>query len=103
MKPNDPYYICPVCGCDKLEDPPYYEHFAGSNEICPCCGFEFGVDDFDCAEIDMKQLSDEDIIKQAHEIYRQNWINPIINLDYLIRASSENRRNPETGSTLMSH
>ncbi|KSU50977.1 hypothetical protein AS033_06240 [Exiguobacterium indicum] len=75
MKPNDPYYICPVCGCDKLEDPPYYEHFAGSNEICPCCGFEFGVDDFDCVEIDMKQLSDEEIIKQAHEIYRQNWIN----------------------------
>jgi len=74
LKQNDPYYICPVCGFDKLEGPPYYEHFAGSNEICPCCGFEFGVDDFDCAEIDMEQLSDEEIVRQAHEIYRQNWI-----------------------------
>jgi len=75
LKQNDSYYVCPVCGFDELDDSPYYEHFAGNNEICPCCGFEFGVDDFDCAEIDMEQLSDEEIVKQAHEIYRQNWIN----------------------------
>jgi len=75
LNQNESYYMCSVCGWDKLENPPYYEHFAGSNEICSCCGFEFGVDDFDCVEIDMKQLSDEDIVKQAHEIYRHNWIN----------------------------
>jgi len=75
LKQNNSYHVCPVCGFDKLECPPYYEHFAGSNEICPCCGFEFGVDDFDCAEINMEQLSDEEIVKQAHEIYRQDWIN----------------------------
>ncbi|MNW39519.1 hypothetical protein D3C74_166090 [compost metagenome] len=39
------YYICPVCGFDKLEDEPYIggiDSNAGSYEICPCCGFQFG-------------------------------------------------------------
>jgi hypothetical protein len=33
-------YSCPVCGYDRLEHPPedYY--------ICPCCGTEFGYEDF---------------------------------------------------------
>ena len=38
--------ICPICNYDKLKEPPYNEYGDGSYEICPCCGFEFGVDDF---------------------------------------------------------
>jgi len=35
-------YICPVCGFDGLDAAPYG---AGEYEICPCCGFQFGVTD----------------------------------------------------------
>ncbi len=34
-------YICPVCGYDKLEDPPK------DCNICPCCATEFGINDYD--------------------------------------------------------
>ena len=34
-------YTCPVCGYMELEDPP--EDY----NICPCCGTEFDLDDFD--------------------------------------------------------
>ena len=32
-------YLCPVCGFDALEVPPY------EGEICPSCGTEFGLTD----------------------------------------------------------
>ena len=38
-------YVCPVCGFDQLEEPPYSAAGAGLFEICPCCGFQFGVTD----------------------------------------------------------
>lgn len=38
--------ICPVCGFDGLDFKPYDEKGFGTFEICPCCGFEFGCDDF---------------------------------------------------------
>ena len=37
--------ICPVCGYDKLEQPPYDEYGYPTYVICSCCGFEFGFDD----------------------------------------------------------
>lgn len=40
-------YICPICGYDKLLEPPYDEYNNPSYEICPCCGFEYGFDDQD--------------------------------------------------------
>lgn len=39
-------FICPVCGFDGLYELPYDEKGCGSYEICPCCGFQFGNDDF---------------------------------------------------------
>lgn len=33
-------YLCPVCGYDSLTAPP------ADYSICPCCGTEFGYDDF---------------------------------------------------------
>ena len=44
---NENRNICPVCGYDKLFEVPYDSLQYPSYEICPCCGFEFGVDDED--------------------------------------------------------
>jgi hypothetical protein len=47
MGKHDHAYMCPVCGFDTLEEPPYSASGAGLHEICPCCGFQFGVTDDD--------------------------------------------------------
>ncbi len=33
--------ICPVCGFDELEEPPYSPGGVGSEDICESCGFQF--------------------------------------------------------------
>lgn len=66
-------YTCPVCGYDGLEEPTYYENFAGSNEICACCGFEFGVDDFDCDAFEHEGLTEREIVEESHRIWREKW------------------------------
>lgn len=38
-------YICPICGYDRLEEPPYIDGYIPSHDICDCCGSEFGLDD----------------------------------------------------------
>lgn len=53
--------ICPICFYDGLFEPPYNSHGYGSYEICPCCGFEFGYDDYPNKE--------EQIMK-----WRKKWI-----------------------------
>ena len=41
-------HLCPVCGYPGLKEPPRsLRTGAGSYEICPSCGFEFGVTDDD--------------------------------------------------------
>ena len=36
-------HICPICGYDGLaEDPGPLPRFWGSQEICSCCGWQFG-------------------------------------------------------------
>jgi hypothetical protein len=39
-------YTCPVCGYPDLHDIPRTDE-GGSYEICPSCGFQFGVSDDD--------------------------------------------------------
>ena len=39
-------YICPVCFYNGLSEKPYDENDIGLDEICLCCGFQFGCDDF---------------------------------------------------------
>ncbi|MEZ5385018.1 MAG: hypothetical protein R3F13_05835 [Prosthecobacter sp.] len=51
---------CPVCGYDRLEEPPRNRTGGASMEICACCGFQFGVTD------------DDDGI--SYDEYRQGWI-----------------------------
>jgi hypothetical protein len=40
-------YVCPVCGYLNLEELPRGEATGASYEICPSCGFQFGVSDDD--------------------------------------------------------
>jgi hypothetical protein len=40
-------HSCPVCAYPKLQEPPHAPSGGGSYEICPSCGFQFGVDDDD--------------------------------------------------------
>ena len=51
---------CPVCGFDKLTQPPE-DHY-----ICPCCGTEFGYEDY-AATFDGRF--------QRWQELRQRWIN----------------------------
>jgi len=40
-------HTCPVCGFPHLTEPPRSKSGGGSFEICPSCGFQFGVSDDD--------------------------------------------------------
>ena len=52
-------YTCPVCDYPNLSEPPRSEFGGGSFEICPSCGFQFGVND-----------DDEGI---SYESWRRRW------------------------------
>ena len=41
------HHRCPVCGYPKLREKPRTYDGGGSFEICPSCGFQFGVSDDD--------------------------------------------------------
>lgn len=53
-------YVYPVCGYDELTEQPYDAAKNSSYEICSCCGYEFGFDDFS------EHINFED--------YRRQWI-----------------------------
>ena len=40
-------YSCLVCAYPKLKQPPRSASGGGSYEICPACGYQYGVDDDD--------------------------------------------------------
>ncbi len=40
-------HLCPVCGYPHLTESPRSPSGGGSFEICPSCGFQFGVSDAD--------------------------------------------------------
>lgn len=52
-------HTCPVCAYPKLSEPPRSKSGGGSYEICPSCGFEFGVSDDD--------------LGHTYESWRQAW------------------------------
>lgn len=54
-------HICPVCGFDGLREEAYDANGYGSLEICVCCGFQFGYDDYPDKKIGIEQ-------------WRVNWI-----------------------------
>jgi hypothetical protein len=44
---------CLVCGFNDLYEPPYDIEGIPSDEICPCCGFQYGFDD----DVDEKEMA----------------------------------------------
>jgi hypothetical protein len=83
-------YMCPVCGFDALEEPPYKEdgHPApvgphgeplkveigyATHLICPSCGFHFGYDD----ELQLIDVPDDLVLIELDHIFRrwrEQWI-----------------------------
>jgi transcription elongation factor Elf1 len=53
-------FTCPVCGYPALSDAPRTQSGGGSYEICPSCGFQFGVTDEDQG--------------RSYEDWRAEWI-----------------------------
>lgn len=53
--------VCPVCDYRGLSVSPYDRYGNGSDEICPSCGFQFGIND------------DQDR-ETAYAEWRKNWI-----------------------------
>lgn len=47
-------YVCLVCGYPELTKP-YGDFFRPSYEICPCCGYQYGYDDYIWTPIDRRQ------------------------------------------------
>ena len=47
--PHSNSHPCPVCGYPGLQEPVRGTDGGGSYEICPSCGFQFGVTDDDQA------------------------------------------------------
>ena len=45
--PTRAQFVCTICGYPGLREPPRTASGGGSYEICPSCGFQFGVDDDD--------------------------------------------------------
>jgi hypothetical protein len=44
------YYTCPICGYESMTSPP------DSENICSCCGTEFGVDDYYHTQEELRQM-----------------------------------------------
>ena len=40
-------HTCLVCAWPNLKEPPHSPSGGGSYEICPACGYQYGVDDHD--------------------------------------------------------
>lgn len=53
-------YLCPVCGYPGLNEYPHSYETGGSYEICPSCGYQFGVTDDD--------------LGISYEDWRRDWI-----------------------------
>ena len=53
-------HTCPVCAYPTLREAPRSSSGGGSCEICPSCGFQFGVSD-----------DDQGI---AHAAWRKSWV-----------------------------
>jgi hypothetical protein len=43
MKKIELLYICPSCGFEPLEEPIYHGNTPNFGFICPCCFYEFGI------------------------------------------------------------
>lgn len=63
-------FQCPICGYNRLQERPV------DFSICPCCGVEFGYDDFECSHSELTQ----GWIKKGYRWFSA-YTNPPVNWD----------------------
>ncbi|MBU5351929.1 hypothetical protein KQI74_06535 [Paenibacillus barcinonensis] len=56
--------ICLVCNYQDLHEAPYDHRGVPSDEICPCCGFQYGFDDDGFCNHE-----------ESYRLWRKVWIN----------------------------
>lgn len=70
-------YVCPVCGYPELSEEIYTAGRGASFEICPSCGFEFGVSDMDLGityqQWRRKWIENGMVWWSTHRKAPQNW------------------------------
>ena len=62
--PAPPEYFCPVCGYGMYDAP--WKGELPSDNICPCCGIQFGYDDFAGGNAAMRN--------EVYDSWRRKWI-----------------------------
>jgi len=79
-------YQCPVCGYDRMSESP--KDFA----ICPCCGVEFGYDDFECSHSELRSqwISKGMPWFSQYTLAPQNW-NPYLQLAQIPQSASSEK------------
>ena len=55
MCENSEQFTCPVCGYAGMDEAPYDEVGCSSFGIGPCCGTEFGYDDYSVTHADLRK------------------------------------------------
>jgi hypothetical protein len=60
----DDFHCCPVCGYTLGFEP--WHGYSASDDICPCCGIQFGYDDAAGGDMQRRQ--------GVYEQWRQRWI-----------------------------
>jgi len=84
-------YSCPVCGFAKLTEPPRSQSGGGSYEICPSCGFQFGVSDDDAGHTYEQWRADwqkNGLKWSSSQPIPKNW-NPVEQLKHLKKHDRE--------------
>jgi hypothetical protein len=91
-------YTCPVCGFDRLDDPP------DNYTICPCCGTEFEYDDVRTTRADLRRTWVEGGYKWWSKLEHPpaGW-NPEMQLEELIHPELREARFHGTGASNPAH
>lgn len=65
--------ICPICGFQELDEPPYDEFGGASFEICPCCGIQYGYNDTRWTHVELRDCWIKLGMKWRHLPAPDNW------------------------------
>ena len=60
----DTLTLCPVCGYDL--GAPAWDEVSPSDEICPCCGIQYGYDDAAGGDMELR--------RKVHDTWRSKWV-----------------------------
>lgn len=61
---RDDLFKCPICGYGVFKSPPFLLDGYPSYDICPCCKFQYGLDDYPY-----------ETLEESFTIWREKWVN----------------------------